>query len=282
MKFPKSFFSLSENENITPPPSVLFEPKKPRAIPISSILRHYYIVLVSPRHKSSASIDQFATLPLAVPYPLLNTYYYIYHLSCTIARMRIREVVSLPHRDTPCIRDTEISAPSGIHITLPDPRARVKRESDRVAMRQRLLVILVFVSCCCCCCCYSQDVNGQLEKQETVVGLQTCIDGFVVHRDKIIRTQDSRDMGAKYLTEFDVESRIECMKWCCETEHCDVFIFEEKVSCCFCVCVCIYRYITVGEVVFVFVFFFRMLSLTMVSCYYVRFSWCCCFCAKEE
>ncbi|OXU25300.1 hypothetical protein TSAR_005310 [Trichomalopsis sarcophagae] len=94
-------------------------------------------------------------------------------------------------------------------------------------MRQRLLVIFVLVSCCCCCC-YSQDVNGQLEKQETVMGLQTCIDGFVVHRDKIIRTQDSRDMGAKYLTEFDVESRIECMKWCCETEHCDVFIFEEK------------------------------------------------------
>uniref|UniRef100_A0ABD2X1I2 MANSC domain-containing protein n=1 Tax=Trichogramma kaykai TaxID=54128 RepID=A0ABD2X1I2_9HYME len=58
--------------------------------------------------------------------------------------------------------------------------------------------------------------------------LQACVEAFVVHRDKIIRTQDSRDMGAKYLTEFDVQSRFECMRWCCETEHCDVFIFEEK------------------------------------------------------
>jgi hypothetical protein len=59
--------------------------------------------------------------------------------------------------------------------------------------------------------------------------LQVCLDGFVVHKDKIIRTQDSRNMGAKYLTVIDVEARIDCMKWCCETEHCDVFIFEEKV-----------------------------------------------------
>ncbi|XP_014218911.1 altered inheritance of mitochondria protein 3 [Copidosoma floridanum] len=72
----------------------------------------------------------------------------------------------------------------------------------------------------------AQDSDKQL--QEAALGLQSCVDGFVVHRDKIIRTEDSREMGAKYLTEFDVESRVECMRACCETPHCDVFIFEEK------------------------------------------------------
>lgn len=36
-------------------------------------------------------------------------------------------------------------------------------------------------------------------------------------------------MGAKYLKEVDVNTREECLKFCCDTESCDVFIFEEKV-----------------------------------------------------
>lgn len=62
------------------------------------------------------------------------------------------------------------------------------------------------------------------------IDLQTCINNFDVHKDKIIRTQDSRDMGAKYLNEIDLGSREECLRLCCETENCDVFVFEEKVS----------------------------------------------------
>lgn len=58
---------------------------------------------------------------------------------------------------------------------------------------------------------------------------QMCLDSFDIHRDKIIKTQDSRDMGAKYLSVLDVDSRLDCLKYCCETERCDVFIFEEKV-----------------------------------------------------
>ncbi|CAL7939594.1 unnamed protein product [Xylocopa violacea] len=57
---------------------------------------------------------------------------------------------------------------------------------------------------------------------------QMCLDSFKIYEDKIIRTQESRDMGAKYLKEFDVNSREECLKFCCDTESCDVFIFEEK------------------------------------------------------
>jgi hypothetical protein len=37
-------------------------------------------------------------------------------------------------------------------------------------------------------------------------------------------------MGAKYLNEIDLSSREECLRLCCETSTCDVFVFEEKVS----------------------------------------------------
>jgi hypothetical protein len=60
--------------------------------------------------------------------------------------------------------------------------------------------------------------------------MQNCVDNFDIHKDKIIRTQDSRAMGAKYINEIDVTSRDECLRLCCETITCDVFVFEEKVS----------------------------------------------------
>lgn len=60
--------------------------------------------------------------------------------------------------------------------------------------------------------------------------MQTCVDNFDIHKDKIIRTQDSRAMGAKYINEIDLSSREECLRLCCETSTCDVFVFEEKVS----------------------------------------------------
>ncbi|KAJ8964530.1 hypothetical protein NQ314_004825 [Rhamnusium bicolor] len=62
------------------------------------------------------------------------------------------------------------------------------------------------------------------------IDLKTCIDNFNIHRDKIIRTQDSQNMGAKYLNEIDLGSREECLRLCCETDNCDVFVFEEKNS----------------------------------------------------
>ncbi|CAG4967042.1 unnamed protein product [Colias eurytheme] len=55
-----------------------------------------------------------------------------------------------------------------------------------------------------------------------------CAARFDVQRDKIIRTEESREMGARYLSELDVGSRRECLRLCCETEGCDVFVFEEK------------------------------------------------------
>lgn len=58
----------------------------------------------------------------------------------------------------------------------------------------------------------------------------SCVARFDVQRDKIIRTEESREMGARYLSELDVGARSECLRLCCETDSCDVFVFEEKVG----------------------------------------------------
>ena len=83
------------------------------------------------------------------------------------------------------------------------------------------LTLFLFVNC--------EGIAKKSEKRSDG-DLQTCYDGFVIHKDKIIRTQDSQQMGAKYLTEIDVNSESDCIRFCCVTDQCDVFVFEEKVS----------------------------------------------------
>lgn len=45
----------------------------------------------------------------------------------------------------------------------------------------------------------------------------------------IIKTAESRNLGAKFIDNVDSLTKIECLHLCCETESCDVFVFEEKV-----------------------------------------------------
>lgn len=45
----------------------------------------------------------------------------------------------------------------------------------------------------------------------------------------IIKTAESRNLGGKYIDSADSVSKIECLHLCCETESCDVFVYEEKV-----------------------------------------------------
>jgi len=80
-----------------------------------------------------------------------------------------------------------------------------------------------------------ENVHNSKEQVKTIskrydLDLQTCVDNFDIHTDKIIRTQDSRAKGAKYINEIDLSTREECLRFCCETSTCDVFVFEEKVS----------------------------------------------------
>ncbi|KAL6264040.1 hypothetical protein P5V15_004121 [Pogonomyrmex californicus] len=76
--------------------------------------------------------------------------------------------------------------------------------------------------------CSDSAIRTNEKRHGSTNDYQMCIESFDIHKDKIIRTQDSRDMGAKYLNVLDVDSRLDCLKYCCETERCDVFIFEEK------------------------------------------------------
>ena len=46
----------------------------------------------------------------------------------------------------------------------------------------------------------------------------------------IIRTEESLAIGGKYLQGIALETVEECRRLCCETDNCDVFVFEEKVN----------------------------------------------------
>ncbi|XP_012266776.2 uncharacterized protein LOC105692274 [Athalia rosae] len=104
--------------------------------------------------------------------------------------------------------------------------ARIRGHSTCSIMFYRILhILLSFVTIFYC-------VNGENVSRKSDrradVNLQLCVESFDIHKDKIIRTEDSREMGAKYINEIDLDSRKECLRLCCETEQCDVFVFEEK------------------------------------------------------
>lgn len=54
------------------------------------------------------------------------------------------------------------------------------------------------------------------------------LDNFQVNENRIIRTEDSRRMGARYLNETELSSNRDCLLWCWETTNCNVAVFEEK------------------------------------------------------
>ncbi|XP_042865353.1 rab-3-interacting molecule unc-10-like isoform X2 [Penaeus japonicus] len=68
---------------------------------------------------------------------------------------------------------------------------------------------------------------GPLESVRAEYG---CLKKFDVSEKTIIRTQDSQDLGAKFLEESDVGNREDCLSLCCKTPHCNVAVFEEKES----------------------------------------------------
>lgn len=53
---------------------------------------------------------------------------------------------------------------------------------------------------------------------------------FRINANTIIRTQDSRTNGAKYLNETEQPSNSDCLNWCLQTKQCNLAVYEEKVS----------------------------------------------------
>ncbi|KAH8271661.1 hypothetical protein KR044_000474, partial [Drosophila immigrans] len=53
---------------------------------------------------------------------------------------------------------------------------------------------------------------------------------FDVHKNTIIRTGESQAIGGKYLQGLELDTLEECERLCCETDACDVYIFERKAG----------------------------------------------------
>ena len=58
----------------------------------------------------------------------------------------------------------------------------------------------------------------------------SILDRFRVNTNTIIRTHDSRALGAKYLNETDLTSNEDCLYWCWQTSPCNLAVYEQKVS----------------------------------------------------
>ncbi|KAH6926725.1 hypothetical protein HPB50_021244 [Hyalomma asiaticum] len=58
--------------------------------------------------------------------------------------------------------------------------------------------------------------------------MRDALESFQVNENRIIRTEDSRRMGARYLNETELSSNRDCILWCWETTSCNVAVFEEK------------------------------------------------------
>jgi len=58
----------------------------------------------------------------------------------------------------------------------------------------------------------------------------SILDRFHINTNTIIRTHDSRALGAKYLNETELSSNEDCLYWCWETSPCNLAVYEEKVS----------------------------------------------------
>ncbi|XP_075723635.1 uncharacterized protein LOC119168218 isoform X2 [Rhipicephalus microplus] len=58
--------------------------------------------------------------------------------------------------------------------------------------------------------------------------VRDALQSFEVNENRIIRTEDSRRMGARYLNETELSSNRDCTLWCWETTSCNVAVFEEK------------------------------------------------------
>ncbi|XP_022246505.1 uncharacterized protein LOC106463320 [Limulus polyphemus] len=57
---------------------------------------------------------------------------------------------------------------------------------------------------------------------------EVVLDNFQINRDTIIRTQDSRALGAKYLNETELPTNEDCIYWCWKVPKCNVAVYEEK------------------------------------------------------
>ena len=78
----------------------------------------------------------------------------------------------------------------------------------------------------------SGNSNGRLERSLFSQGGGSCLEQSEISENTIIRTKDSRALGARFLNEtsLGLHSRDQCLSLCCSVHGCNVAVYEEKVK----------------------------------------------------
>ncbi|XP_069962463.1 uncharacterized protein [Bactrocera oleae] len=71
-------------------------------------------------------------------------------------------------------------------------------------------------------------VDLDTHRLEKRMDLELCLGKYEIHKNTIIRTGESQTLGGKYLQGLELDTTEECQRLCCETESCDVYVFEDK------------------------------------------------------
>ncbi|KAH7645826.1 manec and ldl receptor domain containing protein [Dermatophagoides farinae] len=70
--------------------------------------------------------------------------------------------------------------------------------------------------------------SKSIDHQKFLKGSEYFFKNFQINKNSIIKTHDSRSLGAKYLNETELSSNEECLSWCWNTSNCNLAVFEEK------------------------------------------------------
>lgn len=75
------------------------------------------------------------------------------------------------------------------------------------------------------------NANGRLERSLFASGGAVCSEQSEISENTIIRTKDSRALGARFLNETSLgpDARDRCLNLCCSFHGCNVAVYEEKV-----------------------------------------------------
>lgn len=75
------------------------------------------------------------------------------------------------------------------------------------------------------------NVDGRLERSLFASGGPVCSEQSEISENTIIRTKDSRALGARFLNETSLgpDARDRCLNLCCSFHGCNVAVYEEKV-----------------------------------------------------
>ena len=57
-----------------------------------------------------------------------------------------------------------------------------------------------------------------------------CLANFEISPNTIIKYSESEKKGAYFLNEKEIPTYEECLRYCCETDDCNLAVWDKKVS----------------------------------------------------